>query len=68
MGVRFSFEDAAFFTKFGPVHYEEHLLPKFGEMSLDEINAKIVRAWITELDNADKLAPKSISTSGKSSS
>ena len=40
---------------------KKHLLPRFGEMSLDDINAKIVRAWITDLDNADELAPKSIS-------
>jgi integrase len=36
-------------------------LPMFGEMSLDDINAKVVRAWITDLDNAAELAPKSIS-------
>ena len=40
---------------------KKHLLPRFGEMSLDDINAKVVRAWITDLDNADELAPKSIS-------
>ncbi len=40
---------------------KKHLLPRFGEMLLDDINAKVVRAWITDLDNADELAPKSIS-------
>ena len=40
---------------------KKHLLPRFGKMSLDDINAKIIRAWITDLDNADELAPKSIS-------
>jgi integrase len=40
---------------------KRHILPRFSEMSLDDINAKIVRAWITDLDNADELAPKSIS-------
>ena len=40
---------------------KKHLLPRFEEMPLDDINAKVVRAWITDLDNAGKLAPKSIS-------
>jgi integrase len=40
---------------------KKHLLPRFAEMCLDDINAKIVRAWITHLVNADELSPKSIS-------
>ena len=40
---------------------KKHLLPRFCKMSLDDINAKVVRAWITDIDNADELAPKSIS-------
>ncbi|MGH9616203.1 MAG: tyrosine-type recombinase/integrase [Acidobacteriaceae bacterium] len=39
---------------------KKHLLPRFGEMSIDDINAKAVRAWITDLDNAGELVPKSI--------
>jgi integrase len=38
----------------------KHLLPRFGEMPMDEITAPVVRAFITDLVQNGALVPKSI--------